>query len=191
MRRCSITSSFLFVLSPTRALYPLAFRRGHHSYLKNWLRRKDLNQRPLAYEASELPNCSTAQFWRGGTDSNRRLSFRAVPCCHGKTCSTETLCPAELPPRYFRLPFVKERWYYRIHHLESQGQKIHPAVCGRQGAPLWRNESGFLPITAKSVGVRCCVGLRRCLCWLDGSRHLAVTASLHDAEVGIGLGDLI
>ena len=152
---------------------------------------RDLNPRPLAYEASEIPDCSTAQFWRGGTDSNRRLSFRAVPCCHGKTCSTGTLCPAELPPRYFRLPFVKEQWYYRIHHLESQGQKIHPAVCGRQGAPLWRNESGFLPITAKSVGVRCCVGLRRCLCWLDGSRHLAVTASLHDAEVGIGLGDLI
>ena len=30
IRRCSITSSFLFVVSPTRALYPLAFRRGHH-----------------------------------------------------------------------------------------------------------------------------------------------------------------
>ena len=63
MRRCSITSSFLFVVSPTRSLYPLAFRRGHHSYLKNWLRRKDLNPRPLAYGASELPDCSTAQFF--------------------------------------------------------------------------------------------------------------------------------
>ena len=40
----------------------------------------------------------------------------------------------------FRLPFVKERWYYRIHRWESQGQKIHPAVCGRQGVPLRRNE---------------------------------------------------
>ena len=40
----------------------------------------------------------------------------------------------------FRLPFVKERWYYRIHRCESQGQKIHPAVCGRQGVPLRRNE---------------------------------------------------
>ena len=40
----------------------------------------------------------------------------------------------------FRLPFVKERRYYRIHHPGSQGQKIHPAVCGRQGVPLRRNE---------------------------------------------------
>lgn len=47
------------------------------------------------------------------------------------------------------------------------------------------------PITAKSVGVRCCVGLRRCLCRLDGRRHLAVTVSFNDAEVGIGLDDLV
>lgn len=63
MRRCSITSSFLFVVSPTRAIYPLAFRRGHRSCLKNWSRRRDLNPRPLAYGASELPDCSTAQFF--------------------------------------------------------------------------------------------------------------------------------
>ena len=75
MRRCSITSSFLFVVSPTRALYPLAFRRGHHPYLKIGCAGRDLNPRPLAYEASELPDCSTAQFWREGTDLNRRLSF--------------------------------------------------------------------------------------------------------------------
>ena len=28
-----------------------------------WLRRRDLNPRPLAYGASELPDCSTAQFF--------------------------------------------------------------------------------------------------------------------------------
>ena len=191
MRRCSITSSFLFVVSPTRALYPLAFRRGHHLYLKNWLRRKDLNPRPLAYGASELPDCSTAQFWREGTDSNRRLSFVQCRVATARHVSRERSSRLSYPLVVFRLPFVKERLYYRIHHLESQGRKIHPAVCGRQGAPLWRNESGFLPITAKSVGVRCCVGLRRCLCRLDGGRHLAVATSFHDAEVGIGLNDLV
>ena len=62
-------------------------------------------------------------------------------------------------------------------------------VC--RGAPLWRNESGFLPITAKSVGVRRCVGLRRRLRRLDGRRHLAVSFRPHDAEVGVRLYDLI
>ena len=57
----------------------------------SWMRRKDLNPRPSAYEADELPDCSTAQFWRERTDSNRRPSYRAVPCCHGKTCFTGTL----------------------------------------------------------------------------------------------------
>ena len=102
MRRCSITSSFLFVVSPTRALYPLASRRGHHSYLKNWLRRKDLNPRPLAYGASELPDCSTAQFFVCLLSKNGDIIAYIVG--------------------------------------ESQGQKIHPAVCGRQGVPLRRNE---------------------------------------------------
>ena len=63
VRRCSITSSFLFVVSPTRALYPLAFRRGHHSCLKIGCAGRYLKPRPLAYEASELPDCSTAQFF--------------------------------------------------------------------------------------------------------------------------------
>ena len=63
MRRCSITSSFLFVVSPTRSLYPLAFRRGHHPHPKIGCAGRDLNPRPLAYEASELPDCSTAQFF--------------------------------------------------------------------------------------------------------------------------------
>ena len=171
MRRCSITSSFLFVVSPTRALYPLAFRRGHHPYLKIGCAGRDLNPRPLAYEASELPDCSTAQFWREGTDLNRRLSFVQYRVATARHVSRERSNRLSYPLVVFRLPFIKERWYYRIHHLGKSRAKIHPAVCGRQGVPLWRNEPGFLPITAKSVGVRRCVGLRRCLCRLDGRRH--------------------
>ena len=115
---------------------------------------------------------SSLQFWREGTDSNRRLSFVQCRVATARHVSRERSNRLSYPLVVFRLPFVKERRYYRIHHLGSQWQKIHPAVCGRQGVPLWRNESGFLPITAKSVGVRCCVGLQRCLCRLDGGRHL-------------------
>lgn len=132
MRRCSITSSFLFVVSPTRALYHLAFRRGHHLYLKNWLRRKDLNPRPLAYGAIELPDCSTAQFWREGTDSNRRLSFVQCRVATARHVSRERSNRLSYPLVVFRLPFVKERRYYRIHHLGSQWQKYTlPFVVGR------------------------------------------------------------
>ena len=77
------------------------------------------------------------------------------------------------PPRNFSSVFC-QRTSILSHTSsgKSRAKKMHPAVCGRQGVPLWRNESGFLPITAKSVGVRRCVGLRRRLCRLDGSRHL-------------------
>lgn len=65
----------------------------------------------------------------------RRKGFEPPTSCLWGKRATRLLHRA-----IFRLPFVKERWYYRIHHWESQWQKIHPAVCGRQGAPLWRNE---------------------------------------------------
>ena len=67
-----------------------------------WSRRRDLNPRPLAYWASELPDCSTAQFFVCLLSKNGDIIAYIV----GK----------------------------------SQGQKIHPAVCGRQGVPLRRNE---------------------------------------------------
>ena len=81
-------------------------------------------------------------------------------------------CAIRTHSRNFRLSFVKERWYYRTHRAECQWKKSPRQFVVCRGAPLWRNESGFLPITAKSVGVRRCVGLRRCLCRLDGRRHL-------------------
>ena len=67
-----------------------------------WSRRRDLNPRPLAYGASELPDCSTAQFFVCLLAKNGDIIAYIVG--------------------------------------ESQGQKIHPAVCGRQGVPLRRNE---------------------------------------------------
>ena len=67
-----------------------------------WSRRRDLNPRPLAYGASELPDCSTAQFFVCLLSKNGDIIAYIVG--------------------------------------ESQGQKIHPAVCGRQGVPLRRNE---------------------------------------------------
>ena len=77
-------------------------------------------------------------------------------------------------------------------------EKITPTVCGLSGrsavAECTGEEQGryqSTPVTAKSVGVRCCVGLRRCLCRLDGRRHLAVTVSFNDTEVGIGFVDLV
>ena len=140
-----------------------------------WLRRVESNYSGLAtsdLQSPPAPYRTTAQFWREGTDSNRRLSFVQCRVATARHVSRERSNRLSYPLVVFRLPFVKERRYYRIRNQESQGQKIRPAVCGRQGAPLWRNESGFLPITAKSVGVRRCVGLRRRLRWLDGRRHL-------------------
>ena len=67
-----------------------------------WSRRRDLNPRPLAYGASELPDCSTAQFFVCLLSKNGDIIAYIVG--------------------------------------ESQWQKIHPAVCGRQGVPLRRNE---------------------------------------------------
>ena len=67
-----------------------------------WSRRRDLNPRPLAYGASELPDCSTAQFFVCLLSKNGGIIAYIVG--------------------------------------ESQWQKIHPAVCGRQGVPLRRNE---------------------------------------------------
>ena len=83
---------------------------------------------------------SSLKFWREGTDSNRRLSFVQCRVATARHVSRERSNRLSYPLVVFRLPFVKERRYYRIHHWESQWQKIHPAVCGRQGAPLWRNE---------------------------------------------------
>lgn len=68
----------------------------------SWLRRRDLNPRPLAYGASELPDCSTAQFFVCLLSKNGCIIAYII--------------------------------------LKVKGKKIHPAVCGRQGAPLWRNE---------------------------------------------------
>lgn len=42
--------------------------------------------------------------------------------------------------RNFRLSFVKERWYYRIHHVKSQWKKSPRQFVVCRGAPLWRNE---------------------------------------------------
>ena len=99
-RRCRLrsTSPFFGCLTwdrTTRAFWAADLQSALAPYEiirhPSWLRRQDLNPRPSAYEADELPDCSTAQFWREGTDSNRRPSYRAVPCCHGKTCFTGTL----------------------------------------------------------------------------------------------------
>ena len=76
------------------------------------------------------------------------------------------------PPRNFSSVFCQRTAILSHKSSGKSRAKIRPAVCGRQGATLWRNESGFLPITAKSVGVRRCVGLRRRLRRLDGRRHL-------------------
>ena len=67
-----------------------------------WSRRRDLNPRPLAYGASELPDCSTAQFFVCLLSKNGGI-----------------------------IAYI---------FLEVKGKKIHPAVCGRQGVPLRRNE---------------------------------------------------
>ena len=83
---------------------------------------------------------SSLKFWREGTDSNRRLSFVQYRVATARHVSRERSNLLSYPLVVFRLPFVKERRYYRIHLLGSQGQKIHPAVCGRQGVPLRRNE---------------------------------------------------
>ena len=98
----------------------------------SWLRRSDLNTRPLVYGASELPDCSTAQFWREGTDSNRRLSFVQCRVATARHVSRERSNLLSYPLVVFRLPFVKERWYYRIRHRKSQWQKYTlPFVVGR------------------------------------------------------------
>lgn len=91
-----------------------------------WLRRSDLNTRPLAYETSELPDCSTAQCF-GERGRTRTADFPS--CCRVATAghvSREHSNLLSYPLVVFRLPFVKERWYYRIHHPESQGQKNTP-----------------------------------------------------------------
>ena len=133
MRRCSITSSFLFVVSPTRALYPLAFRRGHHSYIKNWLRRKGFEP-PISclWGKRATGLLHRAMFWREGTDSNRRLSFVQCRVATARHVSRERSTLLSYPLVVFRLPFVKERRYYRIHHRKSQEQKYTlPFVVGR------------------------------------------------------------
>ena len=73
-----------------------------------------------------------AMFWREGTDSNRRLSFVQCRVATARHVSRERSNLLSYPLVVFRLPFVKERRYYRIRHMESQGQKYTlPFVVGR------------------------------------------------------------
>lgn len=76
---------------------------------------------------------SSLKFWREGTDSNRRLSFVQCRVATARHVSREHSNQLSYPLVVFRLPFVKERRYYRIHHWESQWQKKYtlPFVVGR------------------------------------------------------------
>lgn len=48
-----------------------------YKYTKIW-RRGDLNSRPLAYGASELPGCSTSQYKSGGTEINNDTTTKST-----------------------------------------------------------------------------------------------------------------
>ena len=75
---------------------------------------------------------SSLQFWREGTDLNRRLSFVQCRVATARHVSRERSNRLSYPLVIFRLPFIKERQYYRIHHRESQLQKYTlPFVVGR------------------------------------------------------------
>ena len=88
---------------------------------------------------------SSLKFWREGTDSNRRLSFVQCRVATARHVSRERSNRLSYPLIVFRLPFVKERRYYRIHHWESQWQKNTPCRLWSAGCSAVAELVGIPP----------------------------------------------
>ena len=94
-RRCRLrsTSPFFGCLTwdrTTRAFWAADLQSALAPYEiirhPSWLRRQDLNPRPSAYEADELPDCSTAQFVVGRTHLR-------LPATHSDRIGLEPISP--------------------------------------------------------------------------------------------------